>query len=225
VSKHWKVAATLGSRADLRLEARFEWQKDRFAHQIVLITPEQERLCLQSLEGNDQEDFPPSPPLQDMSVEQRVGSQVALGVGMAGSAMWSLSAEAHAEDGGLLFDWACQTRGADLWPKNCYFMSGRDLGANSTPTEVVLYRWKGSDGVIVEVILTLVQTSASLPLGYKIANQDAGILTNPLVAVNDSTGGSVLEVEGLLAEREQKVSKSGTLRWQYRIAVRFASQA
>ncbi|MDP1561416.1 MAG: hypothetical protein Q8M16_08475 [Pirellulaceae bacterium] len=218
--KQWKVAATLGSRLDLRLEARFEWRKDRFAHQVVMVTAATEHLCVQSVEGNDQEDFPPSPPLQDMSVEQRVGSQVALGVGMAGSAMWSLSVEAQADEGGLLFDWACQTRGARIWPRNCYFLSGDDRGANSAPAEVLLYRWKGPSGVPVEVVLTLVQTTATLPLGYRIANQDAGVLTNTPVAMNDSTGGSVLEVEGQPADREPTVPKSGTLRWQYRIALR-----
>lgn len=185
-----------------------------------MITAATEHLCLQSLEGNDEEDFPPSPPLQDMSVEQRVGSQVALGVGMAGSAMWSLSVEVQADEGGLLFDWACQTRGARIWPRNCYSMSGDDRGANSTPAEVVLYRWKGSDGVLGEVVLALVKTPATLPLGYRIANQDADALTNTCVAVNDLTGGSVLEVEGQPADREPTVSKSGTLRWQYRIAFR-----
>lgn len=224
MSKHWTVAARLAGIPDVRLEARFLWQKDRFAHQIVLITPEEERLCLQSLEGNDQEDFPPSPPLQDMSVEQRLGSQVALGVGMAGSAMWSLSAEAHAEDGGLLFDWACQTRGADIWPKNCYFLPDGDPAAKATSSQVVLHRWCGPEGPPIEVVLELRQTPATLPLGYKTTNQENRIATNSSVAVNDSIGGSVLEVEGVPTKPDPNPAKSVTLRWQYRITVQFASQ-
>jgi hypothetical protein len=224
VSKQWTVAAKLAGISDLRLEARFLWQKDRFAHQVVLVSPEAEHVCLQSLEGDDQQEFPPSPPLQDMSVEQRVGSQVALGVGMAGSAMWSLSVSADDSDGSLLFDWACQTRGAALWPKNCYSLPGGDLAANSASEPIVLYRWCGTTDAVVEAVLELRQMPTALPLGYKIANQDASVLTNTRVAVNDSTGGSVLNLEGVPADPERKVSKSEALRWQYRIAMQFASQ-
>lgn len=220
MSKHWTVAVGLAGSSDLRLEARFLWRKDRFAHQLVLVTPDAEWLLLQSVEGTDQEDFPPSPPLQDMSVERRVGSQVALGVGMAGSSMWSLSVEALTGTGDLFFEWACQTRGALLWPKNCYYLFHNDRGANSTPDEVRLCRWQGSDGVPVQVLLILEQTPATLPLGYTIADQEASIPTNTLLAVNDSTDGSVLEVEGKPADRNHEASKSETLRWQYRIALR-----
>ncbi len=220
MSKHWTVAVGLAGISDLRLEARFLWRKDRFVHRLVLVTPDAESTILQSVEGTDQEDFPPSPPLQDMSVERRVGSQVALGVGMAGSAMWSLSVEAPTGTGDLLFEWACQTRGALLWPKNCYLLSHDDRGANSTPNEVRLCRWHGPSGIPVTVLLTLEQTPATLPLGYTIADQEASMPTNTLLAVNDSTDGSVLKVEGKPADRNHETSKSETLRWQYRIALR-----
>ncbi len=221
MSKHWTVTARRTGVSDARLEARFQWQKDRFAHQIVLVVGDADQWRLaQSLEGDDQQDFPPSPPLQDMSVEQRVGSQVALGVGMAGSAMWSLSVEAEAEGGGLLFDWACQTRGSLIWPKNCYSCSSDDRAANSTPAEVLLGRFYRPDSRWIEVVLTLEQTPATLPLGYKIADQEVGVLTNPLLAVNDSTRVSVLEIEGCATHHAPEFSRTGTLRWQYRIAMR-----
>jgi len=124
VNKQWTVAAGLDPQDSPcpRLEVRFVWRQDRFQHDVVLVTETGETRLLQSCEGDDQQEFPPSPPLQDMSVEVRPGAQVALAVGMAGSALWSVSVQATQGAGRIEFDWACQTRGAQLWPQNCYLL-------------------------------------------------------------------------------------------------------
>lgn len=208
-------------------------RRDRFAHQVVLVTPQGELPCLTSLEGNDEQVFPPSPPLQDMSVERRVGSQVALGVGMAGSAMWSLSTSADAVDGSLLFDWACQTRGAAIWPQNCYLCDGGDPAANSASAEVVLCRWCELGGTELKVVVTLLQSPLTLPLSYAVsprgettlpssytnASQEPNPATNSGFAVNDPLGETVLTIAGVPTRSDEPANKSATLRWQYRIAI------
>lgn len=215
-------------------------QRDRFAHQVVLVTPQGEFPCLASVEGNDQQIFPPSPPLQDMSVERRVGSQVALGVGMAGPALWSLSTSADALDGSLLFDWACQTRGAAIWPQNCYLLDACDPAANSAPAEVVLCRWCQLEGTELKVVMTLLQTPLTLPLsysvspsgytaspadvavlpsGYTAASQEPSPATNSGFAVHEPLGGTVLTLSGVPTRSDESANKSATLRWQYRIAI------
>lgn len=218
----------------MQLEARFLRQRDRFEHQVIVVTPQGELPCLTSLEGNDQESFPPSPPLQDMSVERRVGSQVALGVGMAGSALWSLSALADAADGSLLFDWACQTRGAAVWPQNCYLWSSHDPAANSASTEVVLCRWRPLEGAEIQVVLTLLASPLTKPLSYSVGPAGRGMLpagytaasqeliptTNSDFAVNDPGRGTVLSITGSSTTPDALATKSATLRWQYRIAIR-----
>ena len=65
-----------------------------------------------ALEGDGQQDWPPSPPLQQLSIEDLGGEQPAgLAVGMAGKSHWSLSAEF--KQGELVFDVACRLRGLD----------------------------------------------------------------------------------------------------------------
>ncbi len=68
---------------------------------------------LASEEGSDQDEWPPSPPLQQLHVEDRAGGgRVALLVGMAGQSHWSLSVEALPALRQLVFDAACRLGGS-----------------------------------------------------------------------------------------------------------------
>lgn len=89
------------------------WREaDRFRHQVTLDASAGQRLWLASVEGAADDIWPPSPPLQELHLEQRPGGiQVALLVGRAGRAHWSLSVEADGSRGTLLFDVACRSRG------------------------------------------------------------------------------------------------------------------
>lgn len=65
---------------------------------------------LSSIEGDANEDWPLSPPFQNVFVERRAGGeQVALLVGMAGSSYWSASVQLQSS-GKLTFDIACLVR-------------------------------------------------------------------------------------------------------------------
>ncbi len=89
------------SNGQLRIE--FDKNNDRFAHRVFL----GETPLLQSIEGDDSDPWPPSPPLQELSVEDLGGDgPVGLLVGMAGKCHWSMSVEGAS--GSYLFDVACR---------------------------------------------------------------------------------------------------------------------
>lgn len=87
------------------------WREaDRYRHEITVVTAAAPRVCLSSLEGTADTEWPPSPPLQEFHLEPRPGGkQVALLVGRAGRAHWSLSVEADSSREALLFDVACRS--------------------------------------------------------------------------------------------------------------------
>lgn len=78
------------------LELRFERQGDRHSHVIFLVEAGRARRAVQSIEGDNQAAWPPSPPLQQLSMESRASGEVGLLVGMAGRSHWSLSVESLA---------------------------------------------------------------------------------------------------------------------------------
>ncbi len=93
------------------LRVVFFRQQDRFAHRLEVVGEQGAAVLFQSVEGTDAERFPPSPPLQELHVEQRPGSvQVALLVGMAGKNHWSLSCTFDPALGQITFEPACRLR-------------------------------------------------------------------------------------------------------------------
>ena len=91
------------------LQITFIWQRDRFTHRILAVDDKREVVLLESLDGTSADQWPLSPPLQSLSVEQReAGRQVALLVGMAGRSHWSLSVETRPDERTLVFDAACR---------------------------------------------------------------------------------------------------------------------
>lgn len=117
---------------DQVLEAIFYQIGDRFTHQVILRSGNQSKTLLTALEGAPDETWPPSPPLQQLSIETRGESQVALLVGMAGKSHFSASVESFPGQCRLEFDVAArvhttpkqigsayQMPEASLLPPNC----------------------------------------------------------------------------------------------------------
>ncbi|MCL4203364.1 MAG: hypothetical protein KJ000_12755 [Pirellulaceae bacterium] len=97
----------LWSRGSLRGRLCFVWNGDRYAHRLQMTDGGEEEVCLESLEGVDGENWPPSPALQQLSFQSGAsGEPCALLVGMAGKSHWSMSVEAN--ELSLLFDVACR---------------------------------------------------------------------------------------------------------------------
>ena len=86
----------------------FDRHDDRHGHRVAVVTPAGCIELLESREGDVDALWPPSPPLQQLSVEQRPSGAVALAVGMAGRHHWSVSVEAVAEAATVVFDAACR---------------------------------------------------------------------------------------------------------------------
>ncbi len=93
------------------LRVTFLWHRDRFAHTIAACDGQRLVPLLASIEGADRDDWPPSPALQQLSIEDRGGGKcVALLVGMAGTSHWSVSAETMPDSRRVVFDVACRIR-------------------------------------------------------------------------------------------------------------------
>lgn len=95
----------------LVLRVRFTRERDRYAHAILAVEPGgREQLLLESVEGTADDEWPPSPPLQSLSIEELApGRRAALLVGMAGRSHWSASIEAIPGRTALVFDVACRS--------------------------------------------------------------------------------------------------------------------
>lgn len=104
-------AVTLESRSDegFTLRATFVWRNRRWAHSLEAIRDGQTLWGLQSIEGNAEQDFPPSPPLQQLHrTDLPNGRAALLLVGMAGRSHWSVSCEVESGQSRILFDVACR---------------------------------------------------------------------------------------------------------------------
>ncbi len=102
------LSATATSGVTLRVA--FVWWQDRFGQVISVGTPGGDlATVLSSIEGDAQELWPASPPLQSVSLGPLAdGRQAALLVGMAGRSHWSASVEALSGRAALVFDVACR---------------------------------------------------------------------------------------------------------------------
>lgn len=94
---------------DQSLQVEFTWRGDRFAHEIILPagTP------VASIEGDTDDSWPPSPPVQQLSKERIGDADALLGVGAAGRSHWSLSVEIVGDlnHQAFKFDLACRAKG------------------------------------------------------------------------------------------------------------------
>jgi len=95
------------------LRVEFTRTSDRYSHHIFVVRGGSAQLVLSSEEGTPEDYWPPGPPLQQLSIEDRGPLQVALGVGMAGSSHWSMSVETSPAQ--LIFDVACRKREEPQW--------------------------------------------------------------------------------------------------------------
>ena len=99
------------------LRVEFVWRDDRFLHRISAIAQGGAALpLLESIEGTPADDWPGSPPLQSLSIEELgPGRRAALLVGMAGHSHWSASLEAIPGAAQILFDLACRHTDWPSW--------------------------------------------------------------------------------------------------------------
>lgn len=95
------------------LAIEFTWQVDRFAHSIYFLKEDERQPLLTSIEGSTKDEWPSSPPLQQISAQAIAGDSAIMGVGMAGHSHWSASYLLKTDDDGqltLLCELACLTK-------------------------------------------------------------------------------------------------------------------
>lgn len=109
-------------RNGLTLRIEFIRLADRYGHVISIIElGGLVRPILESMEGSPTDDWPPSPPLQNLSIEELApGRRAALLVGMAGRSHWSASIEAVPGQAALVLDIACRTGDRGVSPGSRY---------------------------------------------------------------------------------------------------------
>jgi len=86
----------------------FVKHKDRFGHVISLVRGDDLTPVFVSKEGNDEEEWPDSPPLQEIHLEDRNDLTVAMLVGKAGDGHWSVAVEPSLTPSELQFSVACR---------------------------------------------------------------------------------------------------------------------
>jgi hypothetical protein len=88
----------------------FARRLDRVGHVVSLVEGEKCTPLFASLEGDDQDDWPPSPPLQEVHIEKRDKNLVAMLVGMAGDSHWSVAMDPMAGGVGITVAVACRLK-------------------------------------------------------------------------------------------------------------------
>jgi hypothetical protein len=95
----------------LGVRVAFRRLADRYSHAVEISCGGEWIPLLESIEGAADDDWPPSPPLQELHFESRAdGTRLALLVGRAGRSHWSLSVEAAPDASRIVFDAACRLR-------------------------------------------------------------------------------------------------------------------
>jgi hypothetical protein len=79
---------------------------DRIAHRIEVVDPNTNDWlpALTSVEGTSDDPWPPSPPFQQLHVEQRPMGPIVFLIGMAGRSHWSAAVDIVADRRGIRFD-------------------------------------------------------------------------------------------------------------------------
>ncbi len=173
------------------LRATFFWRVDRYAHRIDRIEGGIATPLLESVEGSNLDRWPPSPPLQQLTVEPlSEGRPVALLVGMAGASHWSLCAEREPDATALVFDVACRVKEADARLGSAY----RSLVRHELKGPTALLHRAGGQGQPAAVEL--------LPVSHSPAA--------PQITVDG---------RGVLIAAPAANSANQTVRWKYRVSL------
>ncbi len=143
------------------LEARFEFVQGRFQHVISAINESDNVVAswVDEFESAD-EDWPASPPIQQLSLESIQDKLTLLGVGQAGKSHWSISVETSDGDSPLiLFDIACRTKQQPLWLGSTY---------RATAESSVCFNVVADDRSKVEMQATRTVINCELPDANKL---------------------------------------------------------
>ncbi len=119
--------SSLPARCSIRLpttegwiEVSFTFIQDRFAHHVQWFSGATHLALLSSCEGDDEQPWPPSPPMQQLDGAAVHGGKAILGVGLAGQSHWSLSVCVQEQAKRIEWDVACRVAGQPQWLGSTY---------------------------------------------------------------------------------------------------------
>jgi hypothetical protein len=123
---------------------------DRYAHRVETFDAANNEwhTTLESLEGEPGDEWPPSPPFQQLHVERRPTGMIVFLIGMAGRTHWSAAVEVGADRQSIQFDVAAR---AQLPPKK--------LGSEYLPSPIA--------GEMSGIRGDVVQIESTSPLQHK----------------------------------------------------------
>jgi hypothetical protein len=174
------------------LRASFFWRVDRYAHRLERIEGGAAVSLLESIEGSDLDRWPPSPPLQQLTVEQLPdGRSVALLVGMAGASHWSLTVEREPNAAALVFDVACRVKEESGALGSAY----RSLVRQELEGNAALLHRPGGQGQPAKVETLALPAGAETDVRIEVDGR--GVTIRPAIAAGPNA----------------------TRRWKYRISV------
>lgn len=143
------------------LQVAFNWDGDRYKHSVLAIDGAQSRVLLESVEGDDDEGWPTSPPMQHVHVSwiesDSERGHVAMLIGAAGDSHWSMCVAARdcrthtrcmpndvlltidgtpvtqigQEDTELFFDVACRAHSAPKFLGSTYWSLGNRIACSN----------------------------------------------------------------------------------------------
>jgi len=180
----------------LTLRVEFVRLADRYGHSVAAVEADgQVHPIIVSVEGAATDEWPSSPPLQNLSIEELTpGCRVALLVGMAGRNHWSASIEPVLGQAAIDFDIACRAANSVGPLGSAYALASSQPHVNElpgdpdTPAELAV--------AVADNIRLRVQALAGFECRATLA--EARVLVAPLVSSRP---------------------KSGTWRWKYRVAL------
>lgn len=114
---------TVDCGAGLSLSTSFRFEAGCYRHWIILSRGDDVTLdCWTDQMRSADDDWPASPPIQQLSLEMIHGAAVLLGVGQAGKSHWSVSVETiqGSSRPALQFDLACRCRVRPPWLGSSY---------------------------------------------------------------------------------------------------------
>lgn len=170
---------------------------DRWVHSIYLKVQDEQISLLHSIDGTDQDPWPPSPPWQQI-VQERLNDSslprdVLLGVGQSGSGHWSLVVEELSRESSrsmIRFDTACRARSDHEF-----------LGSQYRVSERVR-------------MVTLDATTQACDLFFPVGNEgNDELIVRVLVDIGQCQFHSDSNVIGIVPE--SNLNRPGTQRWSY----------
>ena len=186
-ASHLLRSNPLGS---LSLVLSMKHERDRFVSTIQLVRDQCALLQLTSAEGDATDDWPPSPPVQQLHQQPGPCGEFVAGIGMSGSSHWSVSVTASNAQAQLEFDVACRAKA--------------DVGSAAST-----YRLTSSEGLILPSDMGL--TIDAGPCAISLVGDDA-----EQTSCRIKTQGDRLIV---VRPSHVDASFPQTVRWKYRIEV------